>query len=198
MTHYKDNVRDQLFNLFEVLGVDEVLGVGAYTGLDVATATEMLWEMARLARGPIAESYAESDRNPPVFDVDTHAVMLPTTFKDSVRAMTDGGWDRIGLDEALGGIPMPSALRWALTEHVLGANPAVWVYGCGAAFANVVYNLGTAQQKQWAVLAAQRGWTATMVLTEPDAGSDVGAACATASPQPAKPKQRCPVIAAPA
>ncbi len=175
MSHYKSNVRDQVFNLFEVLGVDKALGEGAYADLDVETATEMLGEMVRLAEGPIAESFADADRNPPVFDPKTHSVALPESFKKSVRALLDGGWDKIGLDEELGGMPMPRALQWALIEHVLGANPAAYMYSMGAGMAQIVYDLGTEEQKKWAVLAAERGWTATMVLTEPDAGSDVGA-----------------------
>ena len=63
MSHYKSNVRDQVFNLFEVLGVDKVFGEGEYADLDVDTAKEMLGEMARLAEGPIAESFVEGDRN---------------------------------------------------------------------------------------------------------------------------------------
>ena len=62
MSHYKNNVRDQVFNLFEVLGVDKALGEGVYADLDVDTATEMLGEMVRLAEGPIAESFADADR----------------------------------------------------------------------------------------------------------------------------------------
>jgi len=58
---------------------------------------------------------------------------------------------------------------------VLGANPAIWMYGGGAGFAQIMYQLGTDEQKKWAVNAAERGWGSTMVLTEPDAGSDVGA-----------------------
>jgi alkylation response protein AidB-like acyl-CoA dehydrogenase len=175
VSHYKSNVRDQVFNLFEVLGVEKALGEGAYVDLDADTATEMLGEMARLAEGPIAESFADADRNPPVFDPETHSVALPESFKKSVRAVLDGGWDKIGLDEKLGGMPMPRALQWALIEHVLGANPAAYMYSMGAGMAQIMYNLGTEEQKKWAVLAAERGWTATMVLTEPDAGSDVGA-----------------------
>jgi alkylation response protein AidB-like acyl-CoA dehydrogenase len=175
VSHYKSNVRDQVFNLFEVLGVDKALGEGAYADLDADTATEMLGEMVRLAEGPIAESFADADRNPPVFDPKTHTVALPESFKKSVRALLDGGWDKIGLDEELGGMPMPRALQWALIEHVLGANPAAYMYAMGAGMAQILYNLGTEEQKKWAVLAAERGWTATMVLTEPDAGSDVGA-----------------------
>ena len=100
---------------------------------------------------------------------------LPESFKKSVRAVIDAGWDKVGLDEALGGMPMPKALMWALHEHLLGANPAVWMYAGGAGFAQILYHLGTEEQKKWAVLAAERGWGSTMVLTEPDAGSDVGA-----------------------
>ena len=175
MSHYKSNVRDQEFNLFEVLGIDKALGQGEYSDLDADTAREMLTEIARLAEGPIADSFVEGDRNPPVFDPKTHSVTLPESLKKSVRAVRDGGWDRVGLEEELGGMPMPKALLWALQEHILGANAAVWMYGGGAGFANIFYHLGTEEQKKWAVFAAERGWGATMVLTEPDAGSDVGA-----------------------
>jgi alkylation response protein AidB-like acyl-CoA dehydrogenase len=175
VSHYKSNVRDQVFNLFEVFGVDQVLGDGAYSDLDVDTAREMLVEMSRLAEGPIAESFVEGDRNPPVFDPETHSVALPESFKKSVRAVLEAGWDKVGVDEAIGGTPMPKALLWALHEHILGANPAVWMYGGGAGFSNILYHLGTEEQKKWAVLAAERNWGSTMVLTEPDAGSDVGA-----------------------
>ena len=175
MGHYKSNVRDQVFNLFEVLGVDKAMGQGEFTDLDVDTAVEMLSEMARLAEGPVAESFAEGDRNPPVFDPKTHSVTLPEAFKKSVRVVIDGGWDKLGIAEELGGMPMPRALSWALQEHILGANPAVYMYAMGAGFADIFYHLGTEEQKKWALLAAERGWGSTMVLTEPDAGSDVGA-----------------------
>jgi alkylation response protein AidB-like acyl-CoA dehydrogenase len=173
--HYKSNVRDQVFNLFEVFEVDKALGEGQYADLDADTATEMLGEMARLAEGPLADSFVEGDRNPPVFHPDTHTVTLPESFKKSVHAFIEGGWDKVGLVEELGGMPAPKALLWALHEHVLGANPAVWMYAGGAGFAQIFHHLGTEEQKKWAVLAAERGWGATMVLTEPDAGSDVGA-----------------------
>jgi len=175
VSHYKSNVRDQVFNLFEVFGLDKALGQGEFVDLDVETATEMIGEAARLCEGPVAASFVDGDRNPPVFDPETHSITLPESFKASVRAYIDGGWDKVGLIEELGGMPAPKALMWAVNEHVLGANPAVWMYGGGAGFAQIVHHLGTEQQKKWAVLAAERGWGSTMVLTEPDAGSDVGA-----------------------
>jgi len=184
VSHYKSNVRDQVFNLFEVLGVDKALGDGPYADIDAETATDMLGEMARLAEGPIAASFADADRNPPVFNPETHSVKLPESFKKSVHALVEAGWDKIGVSEELGGMPMPRALQWALVEHILGANPAVYMYAMGAGFAQIFYNLGTEEQKKWAVLAAERGWGATMVLTEPDAGSDVGAGRTKAIQQP--------------
>jgi len=182
--HYKSNVRDQEFNLFEVFGIDKALGKGKFADIDVDTAREMLAEMARLAEGPIADSFEDGDRHPPVFDPEAHTVTLPESFKASVRAAIEGGWNKVSLDEELGGMPAPRALLWALNEHILGANPAVWMYAGGAAFAKIFYDNGTEEQKKWAVLAAERDWGATMVLTEPDAGSDVGAGRTKAIEQP--------------
>ena len=175
MSHYKSNVRDQIFQLFEVLHLEKALGQGEFSDLDADTAAEMLSEVARTAEGPFAASFVEGDRNPPVFDPATHSVTLPESFKKSVRAYLDGDWDKVGVIEELGGIPAPRAMMWAVQEHALGSNPAIWMYGGGAGFANIVYNLGTEEQKRWATFIAKRGWGATMVLTEPDAGSDVGA-----------------------
>ncbi len=184
MSHYKSNVRDQEFNLFEVLGVDKALGKGKFADLDVDTAREMLNEMARLAEGPVAASFAEGDRNPPVFDPETHSVALPESFKGSVRAIIDNGWDKVGADEVIGGTPVPRSLQWAMVEHILGANPAVYMYAMGTGLANIFYNNGTDEQKKWAVICSERNWGATMVLTEPDAGSDVGAGRTKAVQQP--------------
>jgi len=175
VSHYKSNVRDQVFNLFEVYGIDRAFGEGDYADLDVDTARDMLAEISKLAEGPIAESFVDGDRNPPVFDPNTHSVALPAAFKKSMRALLDGGWDKVGLSEELGGMPMPRALQWALIEHILGANPAAYMYAMGSGMCEIFYHNGTDEQKKWAVLAAEQGWGATMVLTEPDAGSDVGA-----------------------
>ena len=175
MSHYKSNVRDQVFALFDVLGLDKALGAGEFADLDADTAREMINEMARLAEGPLAESFADGDRNPPVFDPATHTIKLPESFKKSVRACIEGGWNKVTLDEDLGGMPAPKALLWALNEHILGANPAVWMYSGGAGFAQIFADNGTEEQRKWAAIASENNWGATMVLTEPDAGSDVGA-----------------------
>ena len=71
MSHYKTNLRDIEFNLFEVLGRDEVLGTGPFAEIDGETARSILAEVDRLAREDLAASYEDSDRNPPVFDPET-------------------------------------------------------------------------------------------------------------------------------
>ena len=175
MGHYKSNVRDLEFNLFEMLGLEQVLADEAFGDLDGDSVREMLSEAARLAEGPVAESFAESDRHPPTFDSDTHVVTLPEPFKKSLDAWREGEWFRVGLEDAVGGVPAPSTVQWAVNELVLGANPAVFMYMAGPVLANILYGIGNEQQRHWASLAIDRNWGATMVLTEPDAGSDVGA-----------------------
>src|SRR6201995_1983558 len=175
MGHYKSNVRDLEFNLFEVLALDKVLADDAFGDLDGESVREMLSEAARLAEGPVAESFAESDRHPPTFDPDTHVVTLPEPFKKSLDAWREGEWFRVGLEEAVGGVPAPSMVAWAVNEFVLGANPAVFMFLAGPFMGNILYGIGNEQQRHWASMAIDRNWGATMVLTEPDAGSDVGA-----------------------
>ena len=137
--------------------------------------------MDRLAREDLAASYEDSDRNPPVFDPETHTAPLPESFKKSYQAWHDAEYWRLQLPEELGGTPAPSSLIWALGELVLGANAPIWMYGAGPAFASIVHRNGNDRDKQIAQQIIDRGWNTTMVLTEPDAGSDVGAGRAKAT-----------------
>ncbi|BCN85556.1 acyl-CoA dehydrogenase [Prescottella equi] len=175
MGHYKSNVRDLEFNLFEVLGLDKPLSEGVWGDLDADTVKDMLSEVARLAEGPLGEAFADADRNPPVFDPEKHEAILPESFKKSFKAMWDAEWYRMGLSEEVGGVPVPRAVVWAIAEMLLGSQPAAFMYAAGPSFADVLFKNGTDEQKQWAATLVERGWGATMVLTEPDAGSDVGA-----------------------
>ncbi len=184
MSHYKSNLRDLEFTLFEVLRVQERMGVGPYAEMDRDTAHDILAELDRLARGPLSESFAESDRHPPTFDPETHTVELPAAFKKSYRALWDGEWYRLDLPTELGGFGAPPTLRWAASELMLGANPAVFIYMSGPSMAYVIHSNGTAEQQRWAQFMIDKGWCSTMVLTEADAGSDVGAGRTKAIQQP--------------
>jgi alkylation response protein AidB-like acyl-CoA dehydrogenase len=184
MGHYKSNLRDIEFNLFELLGRQDVLGSEHFPEIDEDTARGILDEVNRLATGPIAESFAEADRNPPVFDPETSSVRMPEAFKKSFQAFQDAEWFRLELPAELGGTESPRSLHWAVAELILGANPAVWMYASGASMALALWRMGTPEQRQFAQWAVERRWTATMALTEPDAGSDVGAGRTRAIQQP--------------
>ncbi|WP_306325076.1 acyl-CoA dehydrogenase [Streptomyces venezuelae] len=183
MGHYKSNLRDIEFNLFEVLGRDKVYGTGPFEEMDVETAKSILDEIRRLAENELAESFADADRNPPVFDPETNTAPVPATFKKSYNAFMESEYWRLGIPEEIGGTVSPRSLIWAYAELLLGSNPAIWMYSSGPAFAGILYNEGNEAQKKVAQIAVEKRWGSTMVLTEPDAGSDVGAGRTKATQQ---------------
>jgi alkylation response protein AidB-like acyl-CoA dehydrogenase len=182
MGHYKTNLRDIEFNLFELLGRDEVLGTGPFSEVDSETARHILAEVDRLSREDLAASFEEADRTPPVFDPETHTAPLPEAFKRSYQAWMDAEYWRLATLGDLGGTPAPSSFGWAVGEMVLGSNPAIWMYGAGPMFAGVIHRNGNERDKKIAQHIVDRRWLTTMVLTEPDAGSDVGAGRTKATP----------------
>jgi len=181
MSHYTANLRDIEFNLFEVFGAGDRLGTGPFT-VDAETARDALGEIERLSAGPLAESYLSSDRNPPVYDPATCTVTMPEDFKKSFRALMDSEWWRLDLPEHMGGAGSSPSLRWAAAEMFLGANPGTFLYMSGPGFATILDRIGNDDQKRWGQLIVDKEWGATMVLTEPDAGSDVGAGRTKAYP----------------
>ncbi|MBF6159670.1 acyl-CoA dehydrogenase [Nocardia cyriacigeorgica] len=184
MGHYKANLRDIEFNLFEVLGLDKLLDTGAYGDLDSETVREILAEVKRLAEGPVAESFAAADRDPVQFVPAEHTITVPDALRQTVTTVREADWSRLGLPEGMGGTPAPSALVWAVNEMISCANPSASFFNMGPVMAAVLYNIGTEQQQHWATIGYEKGWQGTMVLTEPDAGSDVGAGRTKAIAQP--------------
>ncbi|MDT5025563.1 MAG: hypothetical protein QOE61_1989, partial [Micromonosporaceae bacterium] len=135
MSHYKSNLRDLEFNLFEVFGgnagdggAHPVLGAGPYTDVDVDTARSVLAEVDRLAREDLAASYTDGDRNPPVFDPATHTAPVPESFRRSYQTFMDAEFWRLDLPPELGGTNAPRMLWWSLAEMVLGSNAPIWMY----------------------------------------------------------------------
>ena len=176
MSHYNANLRDIEFNLFEVLPLGAALDAGTYGDLDAETARSILDEVSKLAEGVVAETFAEADRNPPVFLPEEHRITVSEELAKTVRVVKEAEWWRLGLDERAGGTPAPAALVWATQEMLISANPsATFLYGLGPAMAHTLAEVGTEEQQHWARTAMDKGWAGTMVLTEPDAGSDVGA-----------------------
>nr|WP_194909652.1 acyl-CoA dehydrogenase family protein [Catenulispora rubra] len=183
-SHYRSNLRDIHFNLFEVFGTGDSLGRGPFAELDAATVRDILSEAERLAVGPVAASYAESDCNPPVYDPATCSVSMPDAFKASYQAYMAAEWWRLDIPAALGGTGAPRALWWSIAELIQGAQAPVFMFGSGPGMAGLLWRLGTPAQRRVAQIMIERRWGATMVLTEPDAGSDVGAGTTKATAQP--------------
>lgn len=180
MSHYKSNRRDIEFNLFEYLKVGEYYGKAPFSSFDEETARDALREVERLATDEFAASFVEADRNPP--ELVDGEVKMHDSLKQSLDALYEGGWHLLGLPESLGGFNAPGSLRWAAGEMLLGANPSAYLFASSGGMAAVIDAVATPEQtKQWAVPMIERRWGATMILTEADAGSDVGAGTSKAT-----------------
>lgn len=181
MSHYRSNVRDIEFNLFEMLGVQEHMGAGPFSQMDEASARTLLREAARMAADVFAESFTEGDRTH--LTLENGEVHLPVGTKRSIDAYFDGEWHRLMLPDRLGGMGVPKSLMWAVSSMFLGANPAALCFTSAPTWAALLDPVVTEQQRQrFLVPMVERRWGATMVLTEADAGSDVGAGRTKAVP----------------
>jgi alkylation response protein AidB-like acyl-CoA dehydrogenase len=174
VSHYRTNLRDIEFNLFEVTRIQDHLGREPFVAFDEDMARDILREIERLAIEEFAASFEEADRTPLLL-VDG-VIELPAGLKRSLDAVFDGGWHRFGVDERLGGAGAPPSLRWAVHELLAGANSTAHLYVSSPLIASALLSHGTEEQiETWAVPLLEHGWGSTMVLTEADAGSDVGA-----------------------
>jgi alkylation response protein AidB-like acyl-CoA dehydrogenase len=180
--HYRSNFRDISFNLFEFLNVgDTALGRGPFESMDVESAREALLGLEKLAHGKWGEAFAATDRNPPRLAA-SGAVVLPEPLKATLRAYWDDGWQRMELPAHMEGYGAPPSVVWAGFELLAGAHASAQLYLLGTHIARVIDAVGTpAQKARYVTRMITRPWGAAMVLTEPDAGSDVGAARAQAT-----------------
>ncbi len=176
-SHYKPNLRDTYFNLFEFLRVqDTSLGRKPFGDLDEATARQTLESIIPVATGLMSEGFIEGDREGLQFDPKTHTVTLPPKMKACITNYFESGLNLLDLPVHLGGVGAPPSLSWAGFEFVAGSNAAAAYYYLGNVLTRIIDELATdAQKKRFVGPMLERHWGGTMVLTEPDAGSDVGA-----------------------
>jgi hypothetical protein len=174
--HYRPNLRDVFFNLFEVLDIQSnVLGKPPFEAMDEATARASLEGFLEVLQATWAPVFASGDRVGAVFDGKGN-VTLPDGYRKALDAYYKGGWNKLELPESLGGYGAPPTVRWAAFELMAGANPSLTFYVLNNVMATIIDSLGTPAQKQrYLANMVERHWGATMVLTEPGAGSDVGA-----------------------
>jgi alkylation response protein AidB-like acyl-CoA dehydrogenase len=173
--HYRSNLRDIFFNLFEVLDIGRTsLGRAPFGPLDEPTAREALTAMEAHLQVHLASCFSDIGLE---LTLDAQGnVTLPPAFVKAIDAYYEGGWNQFELPEHLGGYGAPPTVCWAAFELLAGANPSVCFYILGNFIAKIIDQLDTPDQKRRYVdVMLKEHWGATMVLTEPDAGSDVGA-----------------------
>ncbi len=180
MTHYKPNLRDLEFNLFEFNDITRYLGKGLFAAMDVDTARMILREVERLALNEFSASFVEADRFK--LELKDGEVHLAPGLAKSIEVYQEAGWNRLAMPDELGGFGATPSLNWAAAELLTGANPTAYLYATGELMARVLFEEGNDEQKKVAALMLDRNWGGTMVLTEPDAGSDVGAGTTKATP----------------
>jgi alkylation response protein AidB-like acyl-CoA dehydrogenase len=176
MSHYKSNLRDIEFNLFEVLGADSYFGTGPFEAVDGEQARMLLSELERFTRESIwAGSFVAADREPLQLSAEGD-VTVPEELDKALHAFYDAGWHLMPLPTHLGGFGAPPTIRWAGTELLAGGHATASLWPIGALMASIVDKIGTEGQKRtFGRPLVEDRWGGTMVLTEPDAGSDVGA-----------------------
>lgn len=174
--HYVPNLRDIEFNLFEFLDIGRAsLGHAPFGDLDETAARQMLQMFAQLSTNELAQSFEEPEHNPP--KLENGEVTLPPGLKKAMNAFFDAGMHLLEQPPHLGGLGAPPSLGWAAFELLVGANASLAFYTLGNLLARIIDRLGTDAQKQrFLPHMLDRRWGGSMVLTEPDAGSDVGAA----------------------
>ncbi len=179
--HYKSNLRDIFFNLFEVCEVQKhSFGQGPFQMMDEDTARVTLTAFEELCTKEIATSFAAADRAPLTLDNEGN-VILPESITEALKIYYANEWEKLDLPEHLGGFGATPSVIWSAYELVAGANPVIAFYVFGTFICRVIDMLGTQEQKARYVDNMLKGhWGGAMVLTEPDAGSDVGAGRSTA------------------
>ncbi|CAN5190360.1 acyl-CoA dehydrogenase [soil metagenome] len=181
MTHYKSNLRDVFFNLFEVNQVQRYLGTGPFEHMDGDAAQDVLREVERLSREDFADSFVASDRTPLQLDPEAGEVTVPAELNKTLDAFFDNDWHLMYVPTHLGGYGASPSVSWSASEMLVGAHPAAFFFTAGPFFAAILDEVATDEQRERFVKPmVERKWGGTMVLTEPDAGSDVGAGRAKA------------------
>jgi len=170
--HYVPNLRDIFFQLFEVLDIK---------GMDHETARGSIEGLCELVQASWSPCFASADRKGLTFDGKGN-VTLPPEMTKGLLAYYEGGWNKLDLPESLDGYGAPPTVQWAAFELLSGSNPALCFYLLGNFMVKLIDQLGTPSQKaRYVKTMLDQHWGATMVLTEPAAGSDVGASTTKAT-----------------
>ena len=180
---YVPPVTEQRFVLEHVAGIAALAEAG-YPSADADTVAAIVEGIAQLTEGEIVPNGPKADRDGARWTPE--GVKVPEYYHTAYRALVEGGWVSLAAEEAFGGQGMPKLMMAVLLEDLGSADMAFQLcplLSQGAVEALVAHG-SPEQQAKWLPKIVNGEWTGTMNLTEPQAGSDVGALRTTAVRQP--------------
>ncbi|MDC0708848.1 acyl-CoA dehydrogenase [Stigmatella sp. ncwal1] len=184
INNYKTDLREIFFTLFEQFGLGQLVGQAPFDAWGPDEAKAVLQETYRFSKDVLGPLNASGDREG--CRVENGTVIAPSGFKDAWKKLYEQGFKTVGVSQEHGGQGAPMMLQMAVEEMLCGANAAFNMYpGLAYGAAELLAECGTSEQKHHYVERMLNGtWGGTMCLTEPQAGSDVGAAKTTARRNP--------------
>nr|WP_314436132.1 acyl-CoA dehydrogenase [uncultured Brevundimonas sp.] len=179
---YRAPVRDLAFTLEAIAGMPDLAATGAFPDYDADVAGAVLEAAGQFSEGVLAPLNRIGDQKGSLYA--NGAVTAAPGFADAYRQFAQGGWTSLSASIEHGGQALPKALELAAYETVHSANMAFGLCPMlSLAAIEALEQVGTEEQKSKYLTKLISGeWTGAMVLTEPGAGSDLGALTATATP----------------
>ena len=171
------DTRDSRFVLFELLEIQNLTQYPKYADFDKDTFEATLDLAEQIAVEQIYPVNSEADKVGAKFNPDTKEVIVPEIYRPALKAYHEAGFIGLATEPEYGGMGMPDVMFQACTEYIAAASTAFSMYpALSIGSANLIKTFGTQEQKDMYLAKMLEGtWGGTMCLTEPDAGSDVGA-----------------------
>jgi alkylation response protein AidB-like acyl-CoA dehydrogenase len=184
VTDYRAPLRDISFVLDHTVDLDELCQLEPFAELDPDTIRGVIEENARFMGEVVAPLNRPGDQRGSLHDPATNTVSTPDGFKEAYAQFVDAGWGAVPFDPAYGGGGFPWLVGIVLQELLSSANMAFSMCPLLTQGAiDMLMHHGSEQQKETFLRRMVTGeWTGTMNLTEPHAGSDVGASSTKAVP----------------
>ena len=178
--------RDVRFTLFEMLELEKLNRFDAFKDFDRSVYEDTLELAEKIAVQQFYPSNADGDKTGLKFDAKSGEVKVPESLRKGYNAYVEAGFHSLALPQSEGGMGFPSSVSMACAEYFNAGNTALNMYGGSITGAMaLIMNFGTDELKQTYLPKMLEGkWGGTMCLTEPSAGSDVGALKSKAIRQP--------------
>ena len=178
--------RDLRFILFEALGADKFNQYEKFADFDRDTFEATLELAEQIAVEQVYPANAEADKIGAKYDPATKSVAIPQGFQTAMKSYREAGFSGLSNDQEFGGTGMPETIYRAVMDYFFAAGVAFASYdSLKVGACNLIINHGSEELKKIYVEKMVAGlWGGTMCLTEPSAGSDVGALKTRAVKQP--------------